>query len=183
MGEVHGYFRELEGALVDLPLPQINQLIDLLMEAHHSGNRVFTLGNGGSASTASHFASDLSNKTRYPGGKSLRAIALTDNVPRITALANDEGYDNVFVVQLESLASEGDVLVALSASGRSQNVIRAVERARELGVFTVGITGGDGGVLKEKADISIVVPTRSTTHMEDLHLAVAHAVATSLATR
>jgi D-sedoheptulose 7-phosphate isomerase len=116
-------------------------------------------GNGGSAATATHWVNDLCKATRAEGRLPIKAMCLTDNTSFLTALANDEGYDRVFAGQLESFAKPGDVLIVISASGNSPNLVRAVETAREGGVATIALLGFDGGILKEKADDFVWLPT------------------------
>jgi D-sedoheptulose 7-phosphate isomerase len=180
MSNLGDYFQELAASLRELPLPALERAADLLLDAYDHERQVFVLGNGGSASTAAHFATDLSQRGRRAGERPLRVIALIDNVPRLTAVANDSGYEHVFADQVEALVNDGDLVIALSGSGRSPNVILAVERARELGGSVIGITGFDGGELRDLADVCIIAPSSSITHVEDLHLAIGHALARAL---
>src|SRR3954465_901199 len=121
----------------------------MLLECQARGRVVFTAGNGGSAATASHFACDLAKGTRHNGSPTFRVVALTDSLPVLTAWANDNGYHRVFAEQLQSLARPGDLLVLISASGNSPNVVAAAEEARALGVSTIGLTGRRGGSLAQ----------------------------------
>jgi D-sedoheptulose 7-phosphate isomerase len=146
---------------------------------------VFFIGNGGSAATASHFANDIAIGTRTGDAKPFRAMALTDNVAVLTALANDNGYDSIFVDQLKVHLRDGDALVAISASGNSPNVIAAVEYARSRGAKVVGLTGFDGGKLRTLSDIAIHAQTAKGEYgpVEDLHMVVDHLVGSDLAAR
>jgi len=153
-----------------------DRLIDVLWQAFDDERTVFLVGNGGSASAASHFGQDLAKGTLADLGahKRFRVMPLTDNIGYITALANDEGYETVFEHQLRAFASRGDVLVAISGSGNSPNVLRAVEYARSVGVVTVGVTGFDGGKLKTMVDESVHVPCDDMGMVEALHGVVFH---------
>jgi D-sedoheptulose 7-phosphate isomerase len=139
---------------------------------------VFFLGNGGSAATASHFAVDLGKGTKVRGARPFRALSLTDNQAFLTAQANDEGYDSAFVGQLEGLLRPGDVVVGITASGNSQNLIDAFTFARAHGATTVGLLGFDGGRLLALSDVAVVVRTPKGEYgpVEDLHLVIDHIV-------
>jgi len=172
-------------AIAKLDGEAIGRFHDLLWEAYLRGRKVFLCGNGGSASTSSHFAQDLAKGT-IPGKgteKRLRAIALTDNVSYITALANDQGYDDVFVEQLRNLAEPGDLLIAISGSGNSANVLRAVGWGNDHGLETVGITGFDGGKLRWMAKYSVHVPVMHMGIAESVHLVLVHVTVECLAER
>ena len=181
--EVTRYLRELAEVLARLPLGEIHALIDLLHRARLEGRQVFLLGNGGSAATASHFACDLAKNTALDGLPGFRALSLTDNVALMTAWANDTAYDNLFWGQLAPLLCPGDVVIGISASGNSPNVLRAVQMARQAGATTVGLTGFAGGRLKGLVDLAIVVPCQCMEQVEDLHLVLEHAVVTGLRER
>src|SRR5690606_27086931 len=122
--------------------------------------QIFIMGNGGSAATASHFVCDLAKNTRQPGWPGFRVIGLTDNMSIFSAYANDEGYENVFKQQLNNLLQPGDIVIAISGSGKSQNVIEAVEFANKLGAVTVGLTGMTGGTLKRISQLSVHIPNQ-----------------------
>ena len=156
--------------------------VDLLLAARESGNAVYFIGNGGSAATASHFANDLSIGTRTGDRNPFRAISLTDNVAVMTALANDEGYDAMFVDQLKVHFRDGDSLVAISASGNSPNVIAAAEYAKSRGATIVGLTGFDGGKLRPLSDISLHVATAKGEYgpVEDIHMIFDHLIGSYL---
>lgn len=181
--EITRYLSELAETMQRLPLAAIEQLVELLHEARLQGRQVFMLGNGGSAATASHFACDLAKNTIVAGLPSFRAISLTDNAALMTAWANDTAYDNLFCGQLSCLLRKGDVVIGISGSGNSPNVLRAMEMARQNGATSVGLTGFGGGQLKELVDLAIVVPGRCMEQIEDLHLVLEHLVVTALRER
>ena len=153
------YLSHLSNLLAQLDVGVIERIIDTFVETGDRGNVIYFIGNGGSAATASHFANDIGFGTRAPDIRPFRAISLVDNMAVMTALANDEGYANVFVRQLEGILQPGDVVVALSVSGNSANVVEAVRYAKEVGALTIGCTGFDGGALRKTAHISLHVPT------------------------
>lgn len=177
---VQQYLGNLFGVLEHLPSRDIVRLHDVLFDAWRTGRTIFIAGNGGSASTASHFANDLNKGANVPNQPRFRAIALTDNVPLMTAWANDASYDRVFLEQLANLLRPGDVFMAISGSGNSPNIIAAVQWANEAGAITIALTGGMGGRLCTLADYSVVVPSARMEQIEDVHLIVAHALCTSL---
>jgi D-sedoheptulose 7-phosphate isomerase len=171
------YFEELQRVMVSLPKDGINQIASSLLNAYDAGRTVYLCGNGGSASLASHFACDLGKGTAYcNGGKRLRALALTDNLPTLTAWANDSSYEDVFSEQLRNFVQSRDVVLAISGSGNSKNVLNALQVAREAGATTVGISGFQGGKMKALCDICVVVPSNNMQIIEDVHLAMAHSI-------
>lgn len=176
------YLDYLASCFAALDRDALARFVELLLAARESGHAVFFIGNGGSAATASHFANDISIGTRTGDDKPFRAVSLTDNVAVMTALANDEGYDRMFVDQLKVHMRDGDSLVAISASGNSPNVIAAVEYAKTCGATVVGLTGFDGGRLKELSDISLHVPTAQGEYgpVEDVHMIFDHLVGSYL---
>ncbi len=173
--EIREYFAGLSELIGKLPWEEIEEFVGLLREARERGNCVFVFGNGGSATTASHFACDLGKGTVREGVPRFRVVTLHD-IATFSAYANDHGYETVFAEPLKNLARPRDVAVGISASGNSPNVLRAVEAAREMGLQTVGITGYRGGKLKELVDLCIVVPADDMQWIEDMHLAILHAV-------
>jgi D-sedoheptulose 7-phosphate isomerase len=183
MDSVRLYIKGLQNTLDQLPEDQINQVIDLLHAARLERRQVFIMGNGGSASTASHFVCDLGKNTRQSELPNFKAIGLTDNMAIFSALANDEGYDSVFAQQLTSFVQPGDIVIGISASGKSPNVLRAIEVANRAGALTVGFTGFDGGLLGEMVQIHIHVPSDSIEHVEDIHLALEHMISQALRER
>lgn len=179
------YFSMHYEILDAMPYVQIEEVTLQLLQAYHEGRTVFLFGNGGSASLASHFACDLGKGTllRINGSKRFRVISLTDNLPLITAWANDSSYDEIFAEQLRNLAVLGDIAFAISGSGNSGNVLRALEAAKAGGCTTMGITGYSGGKMKALCDYCIVVPADNMQLIEDFHLSVCHAIFTSICRR
>jgi D-sedoheptulose 7-phosphate isomerase len=171
---VSTYLRGLEACRLEVSDEELERVLGLLLTAHEAGRTVFVLGNGGSASMASHLACDLGKGTAIPGHRRLRVISLADNQALVTAWANDTGYEMVFKEQLENLLEPGDVVIAISASGNSPNVIRAVEYARERGAVTIGFIGFGGGRLKSLVDFDITVSSRNYGQVEDYHLTLGH---------
>lgn len=167
-----------------LPYREIDAIANALLEAHAEDRTVFAFGNGGSAASASHMMCDMNKGTTEAlAGRPLRVIALTDNVPLLTAWANDANYDRVFSEQLKNLLRPGDVAFAISTSGDSPNVLLALETARARGARTVGVTGYRGGKMKFLCDICAVVPSDRPALIEDMHHAILHAVFTVVEAR
>jgi len=176
------YFTGLTEVLSNLPVGRVEQICDALLRAYDDGRRIFLFGNGGSASLASHFACDLGKGTtaRCNHARRFRAIALTDNIPMMTAWANDSAYEDIFVEQLRNLIEADDLVLAISASGNSPNVLRALEAAGEAGGFRIGLTGFQGGKMKKLCELCLIVPSDNMQLIEDVHLSVAHAVFTTI---
>lgn len=174
------YLKNFQEAVDRVDFSQVDRLIAWLHEARLSGNQVFLMGNGGSASTASHFACDLAKATRRPGWPSFRVIGLTDNMAIFSAYANDEGYENVFANQLENFVKPQDVVIAISGSGNSANVVRAIELANARGARTIGMTGFDGGKVGQLVHLNVHVPCTRMEIVEDIHLMMEHMIASSL---
>lgn len=176
MEHIQNYISALQQTMDQLPQPLIAEAIRVLQRARMRGSQVFIMGNGGSASTASHFVCDLAKNTRRDGLPHFRAIGLADNMEIFSAYANDEGYENVFSQQLINLVGSGDVVIAISASGNSKNVVRAVEEARKYNAITIGFTGFTGGRLGQLVDIHIHVRSEIIEHVEDIHLMLEHMI-------
>jgi len=175
------YFKYLNEILISISLSEIEQFIATLLKARDQGAKIYFIGNGGSAATASHFANDLSigtNDYEQP----FKVISLTDNVAVLTAVGNDYGYDEIFVRQLRVHGKKGDVLVAISASGNSTNLISAFDYAKSAGIKTVALTAFDGGKMKLIADEGIHVPTEAKEYgpAEDAHMVIDHLVGSYL---
>lgn len=175
------YINYLQSILQRVDPAEIGRFIETLLGARSHGATIFFIGNGGSAATASHFANDLAFGTN-DYDQPFRVISLTDNVPVLTALGNDFGYEEIFVRQLRVLGKKGDVLVGISASGNSPNLIKAFDHALSAGIKTVAITAFDGGKMKTMADEGIHVPTESKEYgpAEDVHMVLDHLVAAYL---
>jgi len=154
------YVKSFDKLLHELDVGAIERIVRHLRAARDSGATIYIAGNGGSASTASHWVNDLGKATKLPGQMPMRVMSLSDNVSWLTALANDEGYDRIFAGQLENFARPGDLLVVISASGNSPNLVHAVELARARGVVTIAFLGFDGDVLKNKVDEYLWLPTQ-----------------------
>ena len=180
MEVIENYISTLQLTMDELPRQSIADVITVLQQARMRGSQVFILGNGGSASTASHFACDLAKNTRHEGWPHFRVIGLTDNMAMFSALANDEGYENVFSEQLISLVRPGDIVIAFSASGNSKNVINAAEAAHRYEATVIGFTGFDGGRLGQLANINIHVNSNIIEHVEDMHLMLEHLIVSSI---
>jgi D-sedoheptulose 7-phosphate isomerase len=172
-----GYLDYLTQVLSQLDEGEIAAFIDTLVAARDRGARIFFIGNGGSAATASHFANDIAIGCRT-WERPFRAMSLTDNVAVMTAIANDYGYEHIFTLQLKTMMHPGDVVVAISASGNSPNVVQAIEWANEQGAVTVGLTGFDGGKLRAVAKQAVHVPTMKGEYgpVEDVHMIIDHLV-------
>lgn len=153
---------------------QIEEIAKLLLNASEKKRTVFLMGNGGSGATASHLACDLAKGTIITGRPRLRVVALTDSMPQILAWANDQSYEDIFVEQLKNLMVPGDVVIGISGSGSSPNVVKGLEYARENNAITIAWTGFKGGKVKDIAQICIIVPSDSMQRIEDIHLLIGH---------
>jgi len=163
-------------ATLDLPREQVEKVIYRLEEARWKGQKVFLCGNGGSASTANHFAADLHKGAMALGKPSIYAESLCANESELTAWANDTSYENVFIGVMDGKINKGDILIAISGSGKSQNVLNAVNMAKTVGATTIGLTGFDGGKLKDMVDICIIVPINDMERVESVHVDIHHLI-------
>ena len=170
------YFTELGGMLQAISQTHLQQVFALLEDAYHHGHRMFIMGNGGSAATASHFALDLAKNTITPGAPRLKAISLTDHVPLITAWSNDRAYEYIFEEQLANMIAPGDVVIGISASGNSPNVINAMRLAKQSRASTIGLLGAKGGIIKTIVDAYVLAPGQNIEQEEDAHLILAHVI-------
>ena len=177
------YLTELEGVIHNLPRADVNAVADALMAAWRARKQIFIVGNGGSAATASHMMNDINKFTRVEGKPRFRAIALTDNVPWMTAVGNDQTYADIFVEQLQSLWQPGDVLLGISASGNSPNVVKAVEYAKAHGGTIIGFCGRPGGKLAQMADVKVIIPSDRIGQQEDGHMILDHVLSFALLER
>ncbi len=180
---IEGYWRDLVNVANLMPFDILTEVAEVLLDCRARSRTIFVLGNGGSAATASHLACDLGKGTRTPGVPPFRVVALTDNVPLLTAWANDTSYESVFAEQLATLVQPGDVVVAISASGNSPNVLAAVETAREMRATSVALTGETGGRLAALADVAVRVPGGPIELVEDAHLVIAHSLCVAVRER
>jgi D-sedoheptulose 7-phosphate isomerase len=165
--------KTLEHMEKDLPF-KAEEIVSALVKARDSGKRVYICGNGGSASTASHMASDLNKGSNRKDARRFKAVALTDNVPAMLAWANDASYDDIFVEQLRNHLEKGDVVIGISGSGNSSNVLKALHYANDEGALTIGLTGFDGGKIAQVAKIFYVAPNHTMQQIEDIHLVIEH---------
>ena len=176
MEAMKNYLETVGGILKNLPLPRIEQIMELIYKTYLNDSFIFLLGNGGSAATASHLACDLGKGTVAPGRKRMKVMSLTDNLPLITAWANDTQYEDIFAEQLAHFVSSGDLVIGISGSGKSKNVLNALKLARESKALTVGITGFDGGEMKDLVDHCLIVPSNNMQQIEDCHLIITHLI-------
>lgn len=183
MDTMQTYYEELRQVLGEFPSPGLEAAVEVLWSAWKNRKQVILLGNGGSAATASHITCDLRKGTAVPGKQRLRVQALTENVAVLTALANDIDYDSVFKDQLIDVIDEGDVVIAISASGNSPNVIEAVQHAQSVGAVIVGFCGFSGGRLKELSSACVWVKSHNYGIVEDAHLTFGHAISQELRRR
>jgi D-sedoheptulose 7-phosphate isomerase len=173
---VEQYRTSVHQAVDAIDATKVGQAIEWFREARDQGKHIFVCGNGGSASTASHFACDVVKGASYQRDSKFRIMALTDQMPTITAYANDVSYDSIFVEPLRNFASAGDLFMAISGSGNSPNVLRAMEHASAAGCRTIALTGRDGGKLGPMAQLNIQVPVPHMGRIEDAHLVICHMI-------
>jgi D-sedoheptulose 7-phosphate isomerase len=180
LNQVQEYLQELQNAVAKMSAEPINEVIEILLESAYRGRKVFLFGNGGSAATASHFACDLAKNTMVDGAPRLKVVALTDNAALITAWANDTAYENVFAEQLRPLIEPGDVVIGISCSGNSVNVINAMKMGRANQATTVAFTGDTGGKLLSEVDVCIKAPSPRIEQQEDIHLILEHSICSTI---
>ncbi|NRA86705.1 MAG: SIS domain-containing protein [Rhizobiales bacterium] len=172
--QINEYLNNLKDALSNLDISDIETCANLLLSAYENGNTIFICGNGGSAATASHFACDINKGVSYNKDKRFKVIALTDNLATITAYSNDLSYDDVFVEQLKNFYQEGDLVIGISGSGNSENVLKAISFANDNNGISIGWTGFDGGKLKSVAQHSINANYNDMQVSEDIHMTLVH---------
>ncbi len=172
--QVENYFNRLKSSIDQIEFADIQNCANILLRAYHSGNKVFICGNGGSASTASHFACDFTKSVSYGLEKRFKVIALTDSMSIMTAYTNDVSYDVVFVEQLKNFYEKGDVLIGISGSGNSQNVLNAIDYVNKNGGTTIGWTGFNGGKLRQLAQHSVNANVSDMQVSEDMHMVFVH---------
>lgn len=177
-GVITAHLSRVSDLLNHVPMFTIERIVQVFQKARDSGSCIYIAGNGGSAATASHWVNDLGKATKRSGRRAMKVSCLSDNIAWFSALANDEGYERVFAGQLENFGMPGDVLVCISASGNSRNLLRAVEVARERRLTTVGLLGFDGGALRPCVDLMLCVDTEKGAYevVEDIHAVVCHAI-------
>jgi len=183
ISDAQSYFEYLSQVVHKLPLDEIDRVCDLLLDAYEYDRAVYLFGNGGSAALASHFSCDLGKGTINGSTKRFRVLSLTDNVPLMTAWANDLMYEEIFAQQLANFIQKDDVAFAISGSGNSRNVLNALRIARAASATTIGLTGYQGGEMKSLCDACVIVPCENMQIIEDLHLCVAHALFSTIRKR
>jgi len=170
------YFQDVKAAMDRIPVEAVTRIYECVVRAYDEDRQVFIIGNGGSAANASHAACDLGKGTHHPGRRRFRVVSLADNTPVATAYANDLSYDQIFAEPIRTLARDGDLVIALSGSGNSPNVLEGVKAAREVRARSVALTGYGGGKLKDLADETLIVPSSNMQHIEDCHLILCHLI-------
>lgn len=180
LAHISAYLDTLTQVLAALPREPLARITDLLLDAGRAGRSIYLLGNGGSAATASHLACDLAKTASVAGHPRLRALAFTDNVPLLTAWGNDAAYEVIFAEQVKTFAQPGDLVIAISASGNSPNILAAAIAAHEVGALVIGVTGFGGGRLRALSDVCLVVPSHEYGPVEDAHMVLVHAVTAAI---
>jgi len=181
--DLESYASSLCDAVQRLPFDLLERAADTLLGCYRNGGTVFLAGNGGSAAIASHFACDLTKGTRHDALSRFRVVALTDNIPLMTAWGNDASYDRIFAEQLTPLVRPGDVVLLISASGDSANIVVAAEAARDASATTIALTGPTGGLVAGIADLTIRSPAGSIEAVEDSHSIICHGLTVTLRRR
>lgn len=172
--DISAYFNRLKETIDKINVDDLNQVMNVLEQAREEGRQVFVMGNGGSAATASHYVCDFNKGISYGKEKMYKMICLNDNVPTMMAYANDIAYDEVFVGPLRNFFQPGDVVIGISGSGNSGNVVKALEWATAHGAKTIGLTGYDGGKVKQMAQYNVHIPINDMQITEDLHMVLDH---------
>ncbi|HJO62528.1 MAG: SIS domain-containing protein [Desulfobacterales bacterium] len=170
------YLTELKEVLDNFNLGQFEKIVNLVLNAYEDKKQIFTMGNGGSASTASHFACDLNKGCCTNLEKKIKMICLNDNIPTLLAFANDVSYDVVFVEQLKNFLNPGDLVIGISGSGNSENVIKAIHHAKQNNGHTIGFSGFSGGKLARMVDVSFVAKVDDMQKIEDIHMILVHMI-------
>ncbi len=177
---IRDYIERQAAAIVKSPYGKLEEFCKMLMGARGRGSNIYFAGNGGSAATASHFTNDLVKGLSPNNKKRFRAYSLVDQVPVITALANDYDYSVIFAEQLENYADPGDLLVVISGSGNSENILKACQTAKEKGMVVAAFTGRDGGKVSDMCDLAVIAPVNNMERIEDIHMLWEHCVITTL---
>jgi D-sedoheptulose 7-phosphate isomerase len=177
------YLAQLARVLEQVPVMALERAIDLIMDARAANRRVYVMGNGGSSATASHFVCDLVKTARVPTHAPIKAFSLSDNTPLLTAWSNDQAYECVFAESIDAVVEPGDVVIAISASGNSRNIVRGLEAAASKRARTIALLGFDGGMASELAEVVVHIPCDDYGLVEDCHSALGHAITKALRTR
>lgn len=175
-GVLEGYMSLVMDTLRQVPIESASRVVEVIYQAYETGKQVFIVGNGGSASTASHFACDLGKGSVINGKPRLKVLSLNDNMALLTAYANDVSYEDVFAEQLKNLLDEGDVLIGITGSGNSPNILKALETANEMGAVTVGLLGFGGGKARKLCQVHVTVDEDIYGPVEDIHMFLAHGI-------
>ena len=183
--DIAKYLQAVQATINNLDPEVIASFATHLENAYNNNQSIYVIGNGGSAANASHFAQDLAKGVFFekPVAKTMKAISLTDNIAHITAIANDTGYQNIFSAQLNTYAQDSDLLICISGSGNSENIVEAVKAAKQKNMFVIGVTGFDGGQLKIMADFSVHVPLHEMCTVESIHSIIFHLIVLELRER
>ncbi|MCP4357459.1 MAG: SIS domain-containing protein [Chloroflexi bacterium] len=174
--EIRAYVGRLQNTIGLLSVDKMDEVIQILQTARLNGRQLFIMGNGGSASTATHMVCDIGKNTQAVGWPPFKVIGLSDNMAALTAYANDEGYASVFARQMLPFIQADDIVIGISTSGNSPNVLEAIKLANQEGAFTIGFTGFDGGQLRGLVDQELHVPSDCIEHVEDIHLMFEHLI-------
>ena len=180
---IRKYLIDVKDCIGEIRVEKIQNIVDTLYQAYKNDRQVFIMGNGGSASTASHFACDLGKNVLIQGRRRFRAISLNDNMAHFSAIANDSGYEKVFVEQLKNLLNKDDIVIMITASGNSPNVLKAVDYAREVGAYCIGLIGFGGGRLAIRVDDAVILSKNNYAIVEDAHMVFCHMICSSLKER
>jgi len=180
MVNIDDYLGFLGTSLSQLPLEKVKHVIQILHHARLNGKQIFIMGNGGSASTSSHFVCDLAKNNYFEGLPPFKAIDLNSSNAIFTAYANDDGYENVFSSQLRNLINPHDIVIAISTSGNSPNILKAVKLANKIGAITIGFTGYEGGKLGQMVNVEVRVASDNIRHIEDIHMIIMHLISFAL---
>jgi len=171
---ITSYFDRLKNSIDLIPVEDLSNIMDLLLNARNEGRLILIMGNGGSAATASHFTSDFNKGLSYNKTKRFKFICLNDNVPTMMAYSNDISYDDIFIEPMKNFLNEGDIVIGISGSGNSKNILKAFEYANKKNAITIALTGYDGGALKKIAKYNVHIPIKDMQISEDLHMVLDH---------
>jgi D-sedoheptulose 7-phosphate isomerase len=166
------YRKLLQQTLNDIDLDSVGLMTEIFLQARENGSRIYTMGNGGSAANASHAAGDFLKGASFGLEKRFNIICLNDNIPSLMAIANDVGWDDIFIEPLKNFLKKDDIVIGISGSGNSKNILKAIDFSKKIGAKTIGMTGFDGGELKKVCDLSIHSPAMDMEIAEDIHMAV-----------